>query len=328
MIRKILLAGASALAVTATAAKADTWTTPSATPYTWTATANELVRVEVWGAQGGASSANLAGQTFQGGAGAGAYSYFFARKNQPLYVWVGEQGHAGTNGGGGGGGASGVGQNLTDTFGPDGSLLIAGGGGGAGLFGNGDAGAPFSAGGYATDGFGDYGAGHGGTFLGDPGGYGYGGAGGGGEFFAPPGFYGGVGHYFGGAGGLAASNLFGNGYAGGAGGFGWSGGGGAYTGGGGGGGITGAGGGGLFGSPSSFQGAGGGGGGAFSPVGAYGYGYGGLAGGQLGDGKVSIDVIRTFVPEPEEWMLLLMGVFSVGYLLRRDRERLARAGVA
>jgi hypothetical protein len=322
MFRTILLAGASALAVAATAAHADTFSAPG--QYKWQAPSSGVYKVEVWGAQGGGSSANLNGQSFDGGLGAGLWTRTYVAGGQYLYITVGAQGVAGTNGGGGGGGASGVSFTAAPPF--IGGGLVAGGGGGAGLFGAGQPGQRPYGPGVAGDGRGAYGYGYGGAF-GGPGGFGLAGAPGGGvgTYAYGPQLYVGKGLADGGAGGASgASNGpyvppgTGLGYYGGAGGSGWAGGGGGYSGGGGGGGVSGGGGGGLFyGCGCYLKPAGGGGGGSY----IFSYN-GGNAGRELGDGLVKI---LATVPEPEEWMLLLMGVFSVGYLLRRDRARLVRA---
>jgi hypothetical protein len=321
MIKTILLAGASVLAMATTAAEAQTtYNTPG--DYTFLAPSTGLYKVEVWGAQGG-SSANAAGGSYTGGLGAGVWTEVSLTAGQSLYIFVGQQGQsAASNGGGGGGGASGVQLSPSSPFADGG--LIAGGGGGAGLYGAGGPGQNPSFFAPAAPGRGDYGGGYGG-FSGDPGGFGIGGAPGGGLGTYHPGHgYQGKGFYDGGAGGNggAGSGAYGSGhsYAGGAGGFGWSGGGGGYFSGGGGGGVSGGGGGGVFNSSGpgySYRGAGGGGGASY----IFYFGGGSLRG-ETGDGQV--EILPGVIPEPAEWMLLLMGLGGAGYMLRRERERLAR----
>src|SRR6516225_8387072 len=87
MIKSILLAGASALAVAATAAQADTF---GPGQYTWTAPTTGKYQVEVWGAQGG--SGVSATDTFAGGLGWGEFVNFNLTAGQSLYIWVGAQG--------------------------------------------------------------------------------------------------------------------------------------------------------------------------------------------------------------------------------------------
>src|SRR5215472_11451038 len=115
MIKSILLAGASALAVAATAAQADTF---GPGQYTWTAPTTGKYQVDIWGAQGG-SGVNPTGAV-AGGLGWGEFVNFNLTAGQSLYIWVGARGQDGTictsgcgygpnpGGGGGGGGASAV----------------------------------------------------------------------------------------------------------------------------------------------------------------------------------------------------------------------------
>jgi hypothetical protein len=328
MIRKVLLAGASALAVAATAANATTYSTPGS--YTWTAPSNGVYEIDIWGAGGGASSNG----SFNGGLGAGVWTKQGFNAGDKLYVFVGQQGSVGGHGGGGGGGGSAVLFYPDKAFNPYFAAGIAGGGGGAGPAGTGGDGQHLGATVKGGDGLGDYGFGLGGTgwhsgqygFAADrrpagPGGGGYG---------IPQVGYAGKNFYSGGYAGLGKSGSgyfgYGHGYYGGAGGWGFAGGGGGYVAGGGGGGYAGGGAGGLFNNPAGqgLLGAGGGGGGSSVDTSDPNFGYGDLAGGRSGNGLVDISLAA--VPEPEEWMLLLMGVFSVGYLLRRQRDRLVGSG--
>jgi hypothetical protein len=328
MIKTILLAGASALAVGATSANATATVFSTAGDYTWTAPSKGVYEVDVWGAQGGAASNIAPGYvvTETGGAGAGVFADITLHKGQALYLFVGQQGQdAQANGfsvGGGGGGASAA---LLNQFTPFAGGLVAGGGGGAGGYGGGQAGqapAPLGPGGAGQGSFFNGQAG----IAGFPGGYGSESAPGGGLGTAGAGIYSGKGFYYGGAGGSLYANI-GNGLqTGGRGGSGFAGGGASYVGGGGGGGISGGGGGGLNsgGGYSYIQGAGGGGGGSY----VFYRNGGSLAGGEYGDGLVSINQLTSTVPEPGDWMLLLTGVAGVGYLLRRERARRARVGLA
>jgi hypothetical protein len=312
MIKSILLAGASALAVAATAAQADTFSAPG--QYAWTAPTTGKYRVEVWGAQGG-SGMNGSGGSYAGGLGAGSYVNLRLTAGQSLYLFVGARGQdgyvcgCGAAGGGGGGGSSGVMYSLGG-FGPD-FALVMGGGGGGGNSGAGGDGVHVSVNGHGADGKGFLGGYRG--IYGAPGTYGYWAGGGGGIV--------GYGYSVGGAGfleGGGGGHYYGPG---GSGGSGWSGGGGGFYGGGGGGGVSGGGGGGSAVAPPPVgivppYGAGGGGGGSALAA----YGRNGALAKESGDGLIVINPAAP-TPEPADWMLLLTGVGITGYMLRRERAR-------
>jgi hypothetical protein len=166
--------------------------------------------------------------------------------------------------------------------------------------------------------------------LGRPGGFGWGGAAGGGYQTAT--LY------------TAANNHAGQGFVdsnsgaggigrlgGGNGGAGFAGGGGGYYGGGGGGGYSGGGAGGYtYGFSARYGGVyrlsmGGGGGGSyvFGDYARYTTGPQGSLPSIFGDGQV--EILPAAVPEPSEWMLMVLGLGFTAAMLRRERNRRARA---
>jgi hypothetical protein len=48
----------------------------------------------------------------------------------------------------------------------------------------------------------------------------------------------------------------------------------------------------------------------------------------LGDGVVEFDFLGAAVPEPSEWVLMITGLAFTGAMLRRERNRRARAALA
>jgi hypothetical protein len=121
--KAFLLAGASALAILASAAEAnaETFMFTNAEQF-FTASMTGVYAVEVLGASGGKST----GEGEVGGPGAEVSGDVFLTAGEKLALFVGGQGGSGTTGGGGGGGS--FIKNGTDF------LAVAGGGGGAGYF--------------------------------------------------------------------------------------------------------------------------------------------------------------------------------------------------
>jgi hypothetical protein len=316
--KAFLLAGASALAIlaSAAAANAETFTMPGM--FSFTALVTGEYAVELLGASGGST---LGGSV--GGLGAEASGDVFLTQGEDLTLFVGGQGISGHFAGGGGGGSF--------VFNGTNVLAVAGGGGGAGFdLGPGGPGLAGRSGGTA-----------GGT--GGAGGmYGNGGVGGG--IIAGPVIIGGGGA---GAGVNAGSAGFGGdgadagifgGYGGrfpiGGAGSPGSGGGGGY-GGGGGGGVSANGGGGGGGSGFS-----GGGGGGVGGTGLSGGGAGGggsylarlftdqvltMGGASRGDGSISIDFLPPAVPEPSTWAMMLAGFAGLGWLAHARRRKTSAA---
>jgi PEP-CTERM motif-containing protein len=295
--KAFLLAGASALAILASAAEANAETFAfTGAVQSFTASVSGEYAVELLGAGGGHT----------GGRGAEVSGDVFLTAGEDLTLFVGGQGESGINAGGGGG-----------SFVFDGKEVLAvggggGGSGGSGALGDGGPGLAVTSGG-AGGGTGG-GGGMDGTGGGGGAGVNAGSAGYGGDGVGPGHGYGGT-FPNGGAGGSA------HGYTGGAGGFG-GGGGASYEGGGGGSGFSGGGGGGT-GSP--------GGGGA-----AYGGGGGGsylsslftdqvlTAGVKSGDGSISIDLLKA-VPEASTWAMMLMGFGGLGWLAQARRRKTSPA---
>ncbi len=302
MIRHILLAGASALALAATSAEA-TIVFMNGTPgiASFTVQTTGLYEIDAYGARGG-----NAGGGGSGGAGAGVGDTFRLTAGERIVAIIGSYGYDVTGFGGAGGGAS------TAVYSAGGAALMIAGGGGGGEF---------------------DGAGHAATGFGGSGGGGAGGVGpgpfqkpsaggGGGAGYNSSGTRGGDGqnHALGGLGGRSngqgGSGGYGPGYVN----NGSSGGYGAQGGGGGGGGFNGTGGGG-----GGFSG--GAGGHVFQAA------YGGTSysngsdqralAGNYGNGLVTIDELSAAVPEPSTWSLMLTGLGFLGYVLRR---RVLRAG--
>ena len=157
MIKTLLLAGASALALSATAAEAITFDYTGG-PQTWTAPTTGVYQFEIAGAQGGgtfggeggggAVPSGEASQTYTaGGLGAVVFGDMTVTAGQTFMIVAGGQGGYGGVGfgyGGGGGGLSGVIYNRPEVprdpaisgAGVGSSEFgVAGGGGGAGFFG-------------------------------------------------------------------------------------------------------------------------------------------------------------------------------------------------
>jgi hypothetical protein len=330
MIRTILLAGASALALGGTAEASSSIFTFSGIAKAFTAAAAGMYRIDVWGAQGGAGG----NQGGAGGAGAGLRGDFYLSAGETLTIDVGGRGTDGADGtfGNGGGGGGGGGSFVV---GPGGRLIIAGGGGGGagGYNGTGAPGATGQKGEAGSDGaFGGAGGtgGQGGGGYPSNNGPSYGGGGGGGGGFLSDGLTE-LSKWSPAIGGRGFSDVTGGegahggpyyyGAKGGRGGFGGGGGGGAgssyvsYSG--------------YYGGSYRYSTPGGGGGGGGFSGGGGGYVYGAGGGGgsfnaglhrhflswRLGDGEVSISPVA--VPEPSVWSLLLTGLGLLGYALRR-----------
>jgi PEP-CTERM motif len=298
--KAFLLAGASALAILASAAEANAETFTMPGEVLFPVLVSGEYAVELLGASGGSETVNFGPA---GGLGAEVSGDISLTAGEHLTLFVGGQGVSGTFAGGGGGGSF--------VFGPTGVLAVAGGGGGAGL----------GAGGNGQAGTGGETGGAGGTY-GGPGGVGGTGGGGGGAGGLAGGGGGagvntGAGGYGGNGGGPSAGfgGKFPKGGAGsapvggGAGGFGGGGGGG--TGGGGGSGYSGGGGG--------YGGNFGGGGGSFL---ALQFTDQLLKGGvNSGNGSISI----TSVPEPSAWAMMLVGFAGLGWLAHARRRKTSPA---
>jgi hypothetical protein len=125
LIRTFLLAGASALALGATAAEASTvvFTTPGST--TWAAPSTGDYVIDAWGASGGTSS--FLYSSTSGGLGAESAAKFHLTAGQVLTIVVGAAGTSYFGRAGGGGGGSGA---FSSGYG----ILDAAGGGGGGAF--------------------------------------------------------------------------------------------------------------------------------------------------------------------------------------------------
>jgi PEP-CTERM motif len=297
--KAFLFAGASALAILASAAEAnaETFTIPGHASFI--ASMTGVYVVEVLGAGGG--NATLQGTL--GARGAEVSGDIFLTAGELLPLFVGGQGLSGTAGGGGGGGS----------FVFDGTdvLAVAGGGGGAAFTrgGPGQAGKSGQAGAGPTAGAGGVGGNGGGAGIFLTGGGGGGsGVNGGLSGIGGNGFEAGI---IGGSGGFmrigglgAGKGTVGGNAAGLDGGGGRSG----YSGGGGGGGTF------------QIRGAGGGGGGSY------------LAslftdpdlitgGGSRGNGSISI----VAVPEPSTWAMMLAGFAGLGWLAHTRRRKTSPA---
>jgi hypothetical protein len=121
--KAFLLAGASALAILASAAKANAETFVfTGAAQSFTASVSGEYAVELLGASGG--NASNSGGTITGGPGAEVSGDIFLTANEDLTLFVGGQGGSGTLGGGGGGGSF--------VFYGTRVLAVAGGGGGGG----------------------------------------------------------------------------------------------------------------------------------------------------------------------------------------------------
>jgi PEP-CTERM motif len=324
MIRKILLGGASCLAILGAAGEASAISFVDTTPgvSSFTAPTTGSYTISVWGAQGGAGYAGsgVSGATYAGGLGYGQRTVFQLTAGQTVALYVGAKGGdailgnpAHIGGGGGGGGASAV--VLNPGLGIFAGGVVSGGGGGGSKYNAGYNGQGVSPGGAGGAGGGHVG-GQGGQF-GSSGGYspGLGGGPGGGlRTYTPTGPYAGRGHDDGGAGGLGfgVNGSGGSGFAGG--------GGSVILGGGGGGGYSGGGGSGAGGTGATgadrYGGGGGGGSYSFGGTGRTALAY------KAGDGEIEI----SSVPEPSSWAMMLGGFGFTGYVLRRrvTRRRVMR----
>jgi hypothetical protein len=293
MLKTLLLAGASALAMSATSVEAVTFTYAGALQSYHVTKAGDY-QIDAFGAQGGGG---VGPPYSNGGAKIGGDIYLAA--GTTLEVLVGGKGQWYGNTGGSGGGMSAV---FTPALVP---LVVAGGGGGSDWMGYGGgpglAGPAYgSHGGSGGSGGGGYSGGGGGGWRspGTGGGSNYAGGGG----YGPPSFKGGFG-------GNSFPIPIGPGDFGASGGFG-GGGGGGYDGGGGGGGYAGG-------------DAGGGGGSYLVARATHTVGESGI---QAGNGLVTIDLMGSGVPEPSAWGLMLTGLGFLGYVLRRRlMARLRRA---
>jgi hypothetical protein len=302
--RTFLLAGASALAILASAAAANAETFVfTGAAQSFTASVSGDYAVELLGAGGGNSTFD--GPVVPGGLGAEVSGDIVLTKGETLTLFVGGQGGSGALAGGGGGGSF--------VFGPVDVLAVAGGGGGAGNNPgeSGGAGLAGTSGGAGTGPFGGKG-GVGGT-GGGAGGAGTGGGGGAGVKTGAAG-YGGDGTDrgagFGGKfpiGGAGFQGTGGSGGFGGGGGGGFGPGGGSGYSGGGGSNVGGAGGGGsylskLFTDPVLTTG-----------------------GASRGNGSISISLLTAAVPEPSTWAMTLMGFAGLGWLAHTRRRKTSPA---
>jgi PEP-CTERM motif len=303
--RALLLAGASALAILASAAEANAETFAfTGAEQTFTVSVSGEYAVELLGASGGSETFGSAG-----GPGAEVSGDVSLTKGEILTLFVGGQGGSAPSSGGGGGGS----------FVFDGTEVLAvaggGGGGGGGLAGGGPGQAVTSGGAGEGHGAGKGGAsgtgGEGGAGNGNGGGGG-GGAGvngNGGDGVQSGHGYGGTSPLRGGAGGASYSPVAG-------------GGGGGFGGGGGGGFVTGGGGSGFSGGGGGGSGYGGGGGGSYlaslftDPV--------LTAGVNSGDGSISVDLLKA-VPEPSTWAMMLAGFGGLGWLAQARRRKTSPA---
>jgi PEP-CTERM motif len=291
--KAFLLAGASALAILASAveANAETFTMPGM--FSFIPSVSGEYAVELLGASGG----NSTDFGSKGGLGAEVSGDIFLTAGEDLTLFVGGQGGSATLAGGGGGSFVFHGTDV---------LAVAGGGGGAGRLQGGPGGLAGTGG---ASGSGEF-AGFGGT-AGTGGGGGLSGGGGGAGVNAAPAGDGGNGIGLGAGFGGKFPNGGAGGVDGGSGGYGGGGGGGSS------GSSLGGGGGG-----SGFSGGGGGGGGAAGGGGGGGGGGSYLAslfkdqvlkaGVNSGDGSISI----TAVPEPSTWAMMLAGFAGLGWLAR------------
>ena len=294
--RVFLLAGASALAILASAAEANAETFTMPAMFSFTAAVSGEYAVELLGASGGNSTIFAPAD---GGLGAEVSGDVFLTAGEDLTLFVGGQGGSATFGGGGGGGSF--------VFHGADVLAVAGGGGGGAAFGN-SSGGPGLAGTSGGTGKGIPGVINGGV-GGTGGGGGSGGQYGGGGAGVNAGFagYGGDGVDAGTLGGFGGK--FPNGGAGGriGGGGGDAGGGGSgFSGGGGGSGAFGGGGGGSY-LKSLFT----------DQV--------LTAGVNRGEGSISITSLTPAVPEPSTWAMMLMGFAGLGWLAHARRRKTSPA---
>jgi hypothetical protein len=300
--KAFLLAGASALAILASAAAANAETFVfTGAAQTFTASVSGEYAVELLGASGGNSTAFGAAV---GGPGAEVSGDIVLTAGEDLTLFVGGQGRTAILGGGGGG-----------SFVFDGTdvLAVAGGGGGAGGGPGVDGGPGLAGTSGGTEGGTDSGKGGVGGAGGAGGKYG---GGGGGTGVKRPGGYGGNGTGLGAGFGGQFTIGGAGGNDGGRGGYG-GGGGGGHTGGGGGGGFSGGGGGGL-------GGGGGGGGSDLASLFTDQYMKGGV---NSGNGSISINMISpiTVVPESSTWAMMLTGFACLGWLAHTRRRKASLA---
>ena len=304
VMRKLILAGACALAIAPGAASAlsFTYTYDGATIQSWTVPISGVYAITAYGAQGGGQ----AHYGWLGGNGAEVGGDIRLTAGTVLNIVVGGVGEPGVGirGAAGGGGGAFVYEGLP----PARPLLVAGGGGGAADLGGGGAGHAGTSGeaGSAHSGIGGAGGanGSGGSNAGGGGGGGAGWFGNGAGLeggSGPPSFSGGQGFS------LAPAGGFGGG--GGPGGT-QAGGGGGYSGGGGG-------------VDPGYAGGGGG-----SYIGAAFFNTTAQAGFNSGDGSVFIELIPPSqvigAPEPGSWTLMILGVGLVGGVMRTRREAAPR----
>ncbi len=332
--KKVLLAGASALAILAAsgAAEADTFSIPGM--YSFPITTTGEYSIDVFGASGGQSPLGVPGGV-PGGQGAEVFGDVKLVSGDVLTLYVGGHGGTGALGGGGGGGS------FISIDNNGGALLAAaGGGGGAG---------------YLQVGLPGLGTNHAGAGAGTGGGAGGTGVnvatgGAGGSFDL--GFNGGGGGGYAAQGGEAHGGDGSGDFSGGGGNFPNFPNGGTGSDPAGGSGGLGGGGGGGGGGAGSHSGGGGGGGGGFSGGGGGsgkkatpGAGYGGYAGGgggsylasgivtdqalisgvNVGDGRITItrlDGTTPAVPEPSTWAMGLIGFAGLGWLARMRSRKL------
>jgi hypothetical protein len=300
--RRLLLAGASALAILVGAADANAASFTIPGQFDYIVPVSGLYAIDALGARGGLNIFENAGL------GAEVMGDVFLSAGEDLSVLVGGEGFAAEGGGG------------SFIFGPLGLLAAAGGGGGPSASGEGPAGDPGLAGPNGGAGGGPGGAGGTG---------GSGGAGGTNSFLGKYGNGGGgAGVNSSGGDGLGAGSGAGGSLAVGTGFYGGGGGGGFYGGGGGGGYSGGGGGGGGYSAGGGFSGVGGG-GGSFLASGISNPAL--IAGGYCtkycdgpGAALVRIDLTRG-VPEPTTWAMTVMGFAGLGWLAHMRRRKLTRA---
>jgi PEP-CTERM motif len=289
--KAFLLAGASALAILASAAEANAETFNfTGAEQSFTASVSGEYAVALLGASGG----NETDFSSVGGLGAEVSGDVFLTAGEDLTLFVGGQGESGLPVGGGGGGSF--------VFHGTNVLAVAGGGGGAAFTrgGPGQAGTSGQAGAGPTGGLGGVGGTGGEGGIGN--GAGIGGGGGGAGVNGNGGDGVGIDHGY--------SGKFPNGGGGG------GGGGSGFSGGGGGGG-------------SGFSG--GGGGSLENPGGGGGSYLASLftdqvlkAGVNSGPGSISVDLLKA-VPEPSTWATLLMGFAGLGWLAHARRRKTSPA---
>jgi hypothetical protein len=310
--KALLLAGASALAILASAAEAnaETFTVPGM--FSFTVQVSGEYAFELRGATGGTDPEGAAG-----GPGAFVSGDIFLTAGEDLALFVGGQGASAFRPGGGGGGGGG-----SFVFHGTDVLAVAGGGGGAVLNAGGGSGLNGTSGGAGAGDPGGGGRGAGGA-GGTGGGAGEGAGGGGAGVKSGPAGYGGDAVDPGVIGAFGGKFPIGGGAGllGGKGGYGGGGGGGP---GGGGGGSGFSGGGGGFGGGHGGGGYGGGGGSYLSSLFTDQVLKAGVNGG--GDGSISITQLPGgTVPESSTWAMMLMGFGGLGWLAQARRRKTSPA---